>query len=234
MCDAEFAVAKSDLTKPTLLILLLPHAIPAVIPLRSIAGADFDITTLAIASMTSMGISDAGDVQRRKWLLVIDPSLGRVARRSTSTAPVSRPHASGPTTAQNGSTSGQVLPEATSASSASFETPSAATQEQIGLANHSWSGVINDARGGRGQIKLTFSNGNGSFTATFCCNMSNFGQITDLQQASNGVFTFVLVSARGPGCNYAVTSTMSNNRLQGSYSGCGNNGGTFDLQRADP
>ena len=101
--------------------------------------------------------------------------------------------------------------------------------DAVSINNRTWSGEIDDARGGRGSITVRFSSDGGTFVASFCCNMSNVGTITNFAQTSDGHATFVLHSSRQAGCDYSVTAFAEDGHLKGSYQGCGNNSGSFDL-----
>jgi len=101
--------------------------------------------------------------------------------------------------------------------------------DAVSISNSSWSGEIDDARGGRGSITIRFSPDGGTFVASFCCNMSNTGTIINFAQTSDQHAEFVLHSSLFAGCDYSVTSYAADGHLKGSYQGCGNNSGSFDL-----
>ena len=101
-----------------------------------------------------------------------------------------------------------------------------------------WSGVIDDARGGHGQFILSFAaattpNGSsfGQFQALFGGNLSNYGDITGLEQ-HGAALSFHLESRRQPSCVYLVSASIGQDSvMRGSYQGCFANTGTFSLQK---
>jgi hypothetical protein len=107
--------------------------------------------------------------------------------------------------------------------------PATSATDAVSIRNRSWSGEIDDARGGRGLITIRFSSDVGTFVASFCCNMSNTGTIINFAQTSDQHATFVLHSSLWVGCDYSVTSYAADGHLKGSYQGCRNNSGSFDL-----
>lgn len=111
--------------------------------------------------------------------------------------------------------------------------PATSAPDAVSISNHSWSGEIDDARAGRGSIAIRFSSDGGTFVASFCCNMSNTGTIINFVQTSDQHATFVLHSSLFAGCDYSVTSFAADGQLKGSYQGCGNNSGSFDLVSND-
>ena len=107
--------------------------------------------------------------------------------------------------------------------------PATSAPVAVSIKNRSWSGEIDDARGGRGSLTIHFSSVGGTFFASFCCGMSNRGTITNFVQASGGHATFSFHSSLDVGCDYSVTSYIGDGQLKGSYQGCGSNSGSFDL-----
>lgn len=106
-----------------------------------------------------------------------------------------------------------------------------------------WAGVIDDARGGRGQLMLSFStattpNGSpsGDFEALFGGDSSNWGDITGLEQRG-AALSFYLQSRRQPSCVYRVSASIGQDGvMRGSYQGCSTNTSTFyafPLQRGE-
>ena len=76
---------------------------------------------------------------------------------------------------------------------------------------------------------MRFSSDGGTFVASFGDDMSSNGTVDNFAQSYGKYATFVLHSLRGSGCDYNVTSYLEDGHLKGTYRGCGDDSGIFDL-----
>ena len=211
---SEFAVPRKRITRPMLILFIIPGQKPGAVGIPSLTSATYASDIEEVKEDRSEGIASNPDtLQEIIDLQRIDPLLA--------------PHASKVPAQRATVAIGTPVPSST---------PSPApTAQQVALVNQAWSGEIKDVRAGKGKLTLTFAyDSGGSFVATFASDMSNFGRIIDVQSTSSG-YAFVMKSDRQPGCDYNVTALIATDgTLQGSYLGCGCNTGTFALRRATP
>jgi hypothetical protein len=205
-----------DLLRAVTLVLVAPHARPAVIGIHSIAAVDYDVATRSVASDASLDVAESSDQAHHiQYLRMFDPSL------------VSGAHSAPTRTAQT--TPAQT--PAPQASSTPTEVAAAVTSSYIG-----W---IADQTAGRGRISVTLSRdgaGNitgGAWIASFSDRrFNNYGPIEGSGSESQDEAAFSLKSSLG-GCPYEVHATIAaDGSLEATYTATScrwRNGGSFQV-----
>jgi uncharacterized protein len=213
-------VYRKDLIRPVALILVVPHARPGVIGIRSIAAIDYDVATKSEASDAALGVAQSSNqVHHIQYLRMLDPSL--VAKPASPLPQV-----------RVGSVP---VPTATRAEVADSGQPQ----------SYEYDGPVSDDVHGKGHMRITFLKNadgtiaNGRWTMGFPDGTSAGGDVTGITRILANRINFGLMAS---GCGaYAVTaSILDDGRIDGRYAGyegfqqC-RNGGRFTISRvAEP
>lgn len=211
---------RKDLVRQVALILVEPHARPAVIGIHSITALDYDVATKSVASGASLGIGESNEQMRHlQYLRMLDPSLA-----AKSSSPAAR------ATAEAVS-----KPTATPAEVANNRQPQ----------TYEYDGAVSDDVHGKGRMSVTFLKnadgtiGSGRWAMAFPGGTSVSGEVTGITRVLASRINFGLTA---PGCGaYIVTgSILDDGSIDGQYAGfegfqqCRNRGRFIVSRVAEP